>query len=128
MTANNEPEIDNIVEGWVKYTSLDSKSPFRAHYEWADDAVLDLILADAKKGFEIVKALLDQADNEWLIANIAAGPLETLLSNHGETIIDAVERESLSNEKFRHLLGGVWRCGMSDEVWQRFQKIDKPTW
>lgn len=128
MKSEYSADNEKIVVGWVKFTSLAHDSPFRAHYEWADDAVLDVVLSDGKRGFELVKALLDRADNDHLIANLAAGPLETLLSTHGETIISDVEAESVANERFKFLLGGVWKGGMSDDVWERIQKIERPSW
>lgn len=53
---------------------------------------------------------------------LAAGPLEDLLSQHGPNFIDRVEAEARSNPKFAFLLGGVWRLGMTDDVWARVQQ------
>jgi hypothetical protein len=59
---------------------------------------------------------------------LAAGPLETLLAHHGEAFIERVEREAQNNPRFNHLLGGVWRHEMPEEIWQRVQNARKEVW
>jgi hypothetical protein len=55
--------------------------------------------------------------------------VEDLLSQHGPSFIDRVEHEARSNPKFAYLLGGVWRLEITDEVWQRVQKVwDRRGW
>lgn len=52
---------------------------------------------------------------------LAAGPLEDLLSYHGQAFIERVEIEAKQNKDFAWLLGGVWQFEMSDEIWARVQ-------
>jgi hypothetical protein len=54
---------------------------------------------------------------------LAAGPLEYLLSYHGTEFIERVEAQAKINQKFAHLLGGVWQFQMTEEVWFRVQKV-----
>mgnify|MGYP003576540067 FL=1 len=61
-------------------------------------------------------------------ALIAAGPMEDLLVHHGENFVDRVEREALKNPRFNHLLGGVWRQGMPDDIWDRIVRARKEVW
>ena len=61
-------------------------------------------------------------------ASLAAGPLEILLSLYGDRYIELVEREAAQNPRFNYLLGGVWRCNASEDVWNRVQKARKQTW
>lgn len=119
---------ERLVDAWIKYTRLGYDSPFIGNYEWAFDAVEDLISADPHEALSLIKAILQQSDDEFLVANLAAGPLETLLSRHGFAVIEEIEEEALSNSRFKHLLGGVWKGAMPDNVWERFQKIERPTW
>ena len=73
---------------------------------------------------QILRRGLTEEQKEWL----AAGPLETLLSWHGATFIDRVELEARSSPSFNHLLGGVWRQGMSEETWGHVQEARKEVW
>jgi hypothetical protein len=57
---------------------------------------------------------------------LAAGPLEDLLDEHGFEFIDRVETLVQANPKFRLLLGGVWRSGIDQAVWDRIQAALTP--
>lgn len=72
--------------------------------------------------------LLTRDLKEEELALLAAGPLETLLAYHGEAFIERVEREAQDNPRFNHLLGGVWRHDMPEEIWKRVQKARKEVW
>ncbi|WP_310446095.1 DUF6869 domain-containing protein [Thiobacillus sp.] len=60
--------------------------------------------------------------------NLAAGPLEDLLSDHGRDLIEQVETEARRNPNFNLLLGGVWQGGMSEEIWARIQAARLKVW
>jgi hypothetical protein len=62
------------------------------------------------------------------ISLLAAGPLEDLLCIHGPRFIDRVEEEARQNERFNHLLGGVWQNSMTPEVWERVQQVRSTVW
>lgn len=63
-----------------------------------------------------------------LFAVLAAGPLEDLLSNHGQALIDRVEAQARSNPSFALLLGGVWESSIDEDVWARMQTVAKGGW
>ena len=75
----------------------------------------------------ILKILEHELTDEQ-IALLAAGPMEDLLADHGAQFIDRVEAEAEQNPRFNHLLGGVWRSHMSDDIWARVQKARKEVW
>ena len=51
----------------------------------------------------------------------AAGPIESLLAWHGERFIDRVETEARRSPAFAHVLRGVWRNDIPQDVWQRLE-------
>lgn len=63
--------------------------------------------------------------NDDVLGRIAAGPLEGLLGRFGEEVIDRVEEQARVDEKFRRILTGVWKHGMSDEVWLRVRALQR---
>ena len=76
----------------------------------------------------ICEALGQQRMTNHLPA-LAAGPLEDLLSLHGEQFIDRVESEAKRNPRFAWLLGGVWQHEMSEQIWNRVQAVwDRAGW
>jgi hypothetical protein len=54
---------------------------------------------------------------------LSAGFVEDLLSDHGPTLISLVEAEAQGDPRFAKMLGGVWKYGMTDEVWARLQSV-----
>jgi len=73
--------------------------------------------------FILIAVTQSQSDDE--LSHIAAGPIEHLLSWHGESYIDVIESEVASNSKFARALTGVWQHMMKDEVWSRVQWLQK---
>ena len=99
----------NIVEEWINNRSSDHV------YDLMDDLVFD----DPERGLVVINEILQSTDKDRDIQDLAAGPLEDLLIRHGSLIIDRVEELATSEEKFKHLLGGVWQNTMSDDLWSK---------
>lgn len=81
-----------------------------------------IVLHDPNRAFDVIVQILENTQNEFVLSNLAAGPLEDLLVRHGIIIIDRVERQAKFDDRFRDLLAGVWRNAISEEVWQRVEK------
>lgn len=69
----------------------------------------------------ILAEVAHAADEE--LGHIAAGPVEHLLGKHGDTYIEAVERQAELDSKFARMISGVWKYMMSDEVWARVEAL-----
>jgi hypothetical protein len=63
---------------------------------------------DPESCWLLVLGVLTATDDEYTLANLAAGPLEDLINRHGNEFIDRIEQEARVNAKFRELLCGVW--------------------
>lgn len=50
---------------------------------------------------------------------LSAGPVEDLLSYHGDEYIDQFEALAKCDRRMGWLLGGTWQFRMSDEIWDR---------
>lgn len=59
---------------------------------------------------------------------LAAGPLEEVLAENGDSVIEAVETLAKTNPDFRKLLSGVWQNSMSDELYARVQNASDPAY
>ena len=77
--------------------------------------------ADPETAWQAVVRIIQHDLSDKQVALLAAGPVETLLSWHGTQFIDRMEAEARSNPFFRHILGGVWRQDMPDEIWHRVE-------
>jgi hypothetical protein len=104
-----------------------------------DQTVEELVAAWFMDELTMLDAIHDSPEVAWLailqilamdlkeeqIGLLAAGPTESLLSMHGAQFIDRVEHEEGKNARFKYLLGGVWMCGMLEEIWKRVQAARK---
>ena len=115
--------IKEVAKAWVKMWSYDLESSDREKYEWVEDFEYEATYENPDIGFQLVLEILKLDPDVETIEVLAAGPLENLLSQHGESMISKVEFEARNNDKFAYLLGGVWQQSMSDELWNRVQKV-----
>lgn len=123
-----ETSIDRIVDAWIKMHEAEEESEEYFNNFWAVEKVDDFIQYDPGSSWEVILSVLEKNVSPRALGVLAAGPLEDLLSEHGEGFIDRVELEARKNETFKNLLGGVWQNDMSDEVWTRVQAVAGKRW
>lgn len=82
----------------------------------------EVINNDPLEALDLVKAILEIEDNPNVLGLLAAGMLEDLIPAEDGPVVDAVVAEAARNERFRHLLGGVWFYSMSPEVAEKLEK------
>jgi len=85
--------------------------------------VLMNFTASPDQQWQFLVAAANSARTEDHLAAIAAGPLEHLLTKHGDEYISLVEVESRSSKAFANAVAGVWRNSMNNDVWSRVQAI-----
>ncbi len=96
-----------------------NENPYGAAY-----VDLDWLVEDApERAWDTILSILANPRAEPILGVLAAGPLEDLLSHHGEAFIERVEACASSDPKFAWLLGGVWQFLMSDDIWRRVQAV-----
>ena len=74
--------------------------------------------ASAEAQWKFILATFQHADDETL-GHLAAGPVEHLLSKHGDEYIDKFETMANDNPRFALMLDGCYKHLMSNEVWAR---------
>ncbi len=57
--------------------------------------------------------------NDETMRHLAAGPVEHLLSKHGDANIERFEKLAHSDSRFAQMLKGCYKNSMSDAVWDR---------
>jgi hypothetical protein len=93
-----------------------------------EHTMFDASTEEPDLAWSAIQEILRRELSEDEKALLAAGPLETLLAWHGPAFIDRVERQAAADGRFNHLLGGVWRCGMPQDIWERIQRARKTVW
>jgi hypothetical protein len=111
-------------------TPLPGQSADEVVAAWFDGehTMFDMVHDSPEVAWSAILRILERDLTTEQISLLAAGPLESLLAMHGSQFIDRVEREAKQNQRFNHLLGGVWQNNMSQEIWQRVQAARREKW
>ena len=118
-----------LVQAWKSYTEATVKygvgSPEAKSLFWAFDEMVDLVRDKPFDAFEVILEILRITDEERILANLAAGPLEELLVEHGPEMIERILAlaKSDSDPKFRDLLQGVWGNSIEKVVWKQIERL-----
>lgn len=96
---------DAVIAGYIRHAVA---GPNDNTDFWACDALnRSIIVAQAEEAWDLVVSLLRRAPDE-ILGNIAAGPLEDLVRQHGVVLVDWIEGEARRDSRFRFALGGIW--------------------
>ena len=114
-------ELEEVATAWIEMWQLDLNSPQREAYDWVSDFEFECVDKNPDQALDLILEILKRDLDKETMGLLAAGPLEDVLANHGEGIIERVEILARKSPKFSNLLGGVWQNAMSEEVWERVQ-------
>lgn len=114
-----------IARKWVNYYLTGEDKDFQATEE-----LLEAVFEDPNRAWEIIKLInqIEIGDPIWeesVNGALAAGPIEDLLSNYGEQLINMVEAEAKKDFRIKKQLGMIYRRKMSDDLWNKIKKISK---
>jgi hypothetical protein len=110
--------LDPLVGDWIRYHAERRKGTDPLFAAW--EQVTEIVLRDPEEGWTLALALVDAAPDDWVLCNVAAGPLEDLLKKFCGVLIERVELQARHDPKFRRCLTGVW--GLPPSVQERLQK------
>ena len=113
--------LEYLVECWARGWSSDPIE--KAEYDWACMEPVDDAYDNPERAWKFILLAVESPICDKNFGVLAAGTLEDLLSYHGSEFIERVEEQAKANPTFAHLLGGVWRSTMTDEVWRRVQQV-----
>lgn len=123
-----EVEKQGLVASWIAFHDADGDSAARDANFWAHEKLENLRKRSPDECWELIHAIRQAADaSDKILANLAAGPVEDLLVDHGHRYIDDVERLARIDAQFRKMLGAVWKNGIADDVWSRVQRVAGPS-
>jgi hypothetical protein len=123
-----QEELLALAEGWIIYHLSAKGSPEREATAWATD-LYELEYHDPEALWLLIMAIHTKDQSPRIQECLSAGPVEDLLVKHGEKFIERIEAQARRDPGFAKLLGGVWKNRMSDEIWQRLQRVwDRRGW
>ena len=93
---------DALASVYLRHHRLKDDADF-----WAWDQAHDYLRTDPERAWEVLLALVRQA--EWdELDYVGAGLLEDLCQNNGKQFIDRIEAQAKADPKFKAALSNVW--------------------
>ena len=122
-------EKTKLVNAWIELQRTEPDTAQHDELFWSFDQIWELTRNEPETALDVILTILRTDSSSTINENLSAGPLEDLLVYHGPEFIARIESEAASNQSFRHLLGGVWKNAMTDDVWNRVQACwDRRGW
>lgn len=99
------PDTPTLVRAWINYHEHPNR---QGDLFWAWETVSDTVAQCPEEGWRLILELIQNAPDKLILANIAAGPLEDLIVQHGPIFIDRIEDLARKDPRFRIAVTGVW--------------------
>lgn len=90
---------------------------------WAYQALDQLCSSDPDIALDTILLILHAQPEERVLYNLAAGPLEDLLTRNGLQVIGRVEQIASVNPAFLSLVAGVWPDRAPQDIQDRIQPL-----
>lgn len=124
----NKEKHNNIAAAWIAlHQSKEGSDQYKSNF-WAYESLSDLCDDEPEHCLNVICTILNQTDDDLVLANLAAGPLEDLLAKHGTMVVNQIKHEAKNSMKFRKILGAVWRNEISGPIWDEIKAIAGPSW
>jgi len=106
-------EIRELAEGWLTKQVGD----------WTEDdeRLYAILHSEPDRALSVIFAAMQLTDDEQILGNLAAGPVEDFLGVHGETYLDTFHKLALEHRRLREVLDGVWQGSMPKRVWHKIE-------
>lgn len=110
---------ENFIKEWIKHKE-DTFNDDDGDLHWTDEYLIDLMLQNQFSViWDFIMKVYRKETSQEVLAFLAAGELEDILVAKGYNYIGRVEVLAANDDRFKYLLGGVWKNAMPDEIWQK---------
>jgi hypothetical protein len=125
---------DAIVADWIAYTARsnpeggDLNNPgaraqaFAVKADWATQRLMRLQLGDAPRALRIAFRIARESDDKWVLCNLGAGPLESILADGGPEALRLTKDEMATSPNLVRALRNTWQNSMPDAIWSELQR------
>jgi hypothetical protein len=99
-----------IISGYLTHAKTTTRDGADAEDFDASEQLDSLVTNEPERAWLLICEIIRRfsAEDEDLLAYVAAGPLEDLLARHPHAFIDRIERLATSDAHFRRAVSGVW--------------------
>ncbi len=111
-------DTDKLVKSWIEFQNTQDPD-----LEWSNDDFIDLANEDPEVAWECIMGVIETELTDKILANLAEGPMEDLLAEHGPKFIERIESISKENIVFARLIKQVWVEGISPQIQNNIRTI-----
>ena len=116
-------DIETMANTWIDIKS--SNSTAESELDW------ELPYENPDKCLDVILKILGQIDpnpKNKLFSALAVGPLEDLLHENGNKVIDRIDEVARKNPNFKKLLNGVWYSEVDESIQERLSQYMTERW
>jgi hypothetical protein len=118
----DEPKDTDIARSWIAMHRAGKGSDAQNANFWAHMALDDLRDSNLERYWKIINEIRRLDDSDSILSNLAAGPLEDLLASSGSAFIERCETLAKVDDRFKVMLGMVWKNSIPDDIWERVRR------
>ncbi len=111
-------DIQKLTRAWIDFQRTRG-----ADLEWSSDEFIELANQTPEVAWECILGVIEAECRDDILANLAEGPLEDLLAEHGSRFIDRIENMSRENIVFARLVKHVWVEAIPAQLQNRVRVI-----
>lgn len=89
---------------------------------WAYEKMCQLVKSSPTKALEVIIKILHSTEDEFVLSNLAAGPLEDLLRFHGAAVLENLVVYARQDNRFINLLTQVDKV-VPNDIWKRIEAL-----
>ena len=116
-------ERERLAKTWIYAQQLGVGTFGYDRHSWAVDVVIDLAFHQPNNLWELMLRIMEIDSSEKIVKAIGAGPLEDLMVQHGEALIDKVEHLATKSAAFKAAMQNVWIEDSDTPVFKKFFTI-----
>jgi hypothetical protein len=90
----NDLERANLAKAWIAHQKTKRGSTEYPSLFWTFEQVCDLVQDDPEEAWKVILSIWFLDQSQATMQNLSAGPIEDLLSQHGEKMISHLEIEA----------------------------------
>ena len=111
-------DSSKLIQSWIEFQRTQNPN-----LEWSNDDFIDLANEDPEVAWACILGVIETEPTEEILTNLAEGPMEDLLAEHGPKFIDRIEDTSKDNIVFARLIKHVWVEGISTQIQNKIRTI-----
>ena len=96
--------VRDLTTDWIRLQGVEQDSPEAEDLMWAAKELTLSALRSPEKCWTAILEIMHATEDEWVLINLAAGPLENLLALNPHDALNWIEAEIPQNPKLKKLL------------------------